>query len=47
MKMSKNNKDCYNKLKLENSNNTSVKKHFIKMLQDVGMVVPKSKGTRL
>ena len=27
--------------------NTSVKKHFIKMLKDVGMVVPKSKGTRL
>ena len=23
------------------------KKHFIKMLKDVGMVVPKSKGTRL
>ena len=26
---------------------TSVKKHFIKMLKDVEMVVPKIKGTRL
>ena len=26
---------------------TSVKKHFIKMLKDLGMVVPKIKETRL
>ena len=26
---------------------TSVKKHFIKMLKDVGIVVPKTKETRL
>ena len=30
-----------------NSYFTSVKKHFIKMLKDVGMVVPKRKETRL